>query len=70
MKYLLLLIIFITIALFEIPGLVKKNYWRELVIFSLMLTFDFILYFLLIMGVDFPSITTALIQWIKPLYNL
>ncbi len=51
----LLIIAFIIIILFEVPPLIKKKYWRELIAFSLFLGFGFFLSLLLVLGVDIPS---------------
>lgn len=52
---LLLFIIFIGVILFEVPGLVRKKYWRELTFFSLFLLVAFTLALLQVIGVKIPS---------------
>lgn len=69
MSIFLLIVIFGGIILFEVPGLVRQGYWRELIVFSLFLLLGFTLYLLRIIGVEFPSITAILIKWIKPLLS-
>ncbi|KJS87214.1 MAG: hypothetical protein JM58_04950 [Peptococcaceae bacterium BICA1-8] len=56
----LLITAFIGIALFEVPGLVHKKYWRELIVFLLFLLFAFILSLLQIMGVKLPNPTKGI----------
>lgn len=46
---------FILIAVYEIPGLVRKKYWKEVLIFILFLIPAFVLSFLFTIGVDIPS---------------
>jgi hypothetical protein len=50
-----IIIVFISLAFFEIPGLVNKRYWRELVVFSCLFLIAFILVIFQIMGVKVPS---------------
>lgn len=51
----LLFMVFIGILSFEAPDLVRKKYWRELIVFSLFLLLAFILSLLQTMGVEIPS---------------
>ena len=52
----ILLIIATGIVIFiEVPGLVRKNYWRELIVFSVLLSSGFVLLLLIIIGVKLPS---------------
>jgi hypothetical protein len=51
----LLILVYTTIALIQIPRLVKKKYWRELVAFSCFLVIAFIFSLLLGMGMKIPS---------------
>ncbi len=69
MSIFLLVVVFGGVVLFEVPGLIRQEYWRELIVFSLFLSLGFTLYLLRIMGVEFPSITKVLIELIKPLLN-
>jgi hypothetical protein len=66
----MLLGVFLIIALLEVPGLVKKQYWRELIVFGFFLSIGLILSMLLTLGVKFPYITTVLNGFIKHLFNL
>lgn len=51
----LLCLIYFGIILYEVPGLIEKNYWYELLIFSLLLIFSFIMFVLFIIDVKIPS---------------
>jgi hypothetical protein len=51
----LLIIAFIGIALFEVPGLIQRKYWRELIFFLILLLLAFILSFFQVIGIQIPS---------------
>jgi hypothetical protein len=51
----LLVTAFIGIALFEVPVLIKKKYWRELFVFSVLMLVAFIFAALPIIGVKVPT---------------
>ena len=55
METIFVLIGFALIAFFQIPGLVKKKEWRELVIFSIFLFVGFSLNLLMSFGIKLPS---------------
>lgn len=59
--------VFTMIAFFELPGLIRRKYWREVIAFSLLLFLGFVLYTLRHFGVKFPSITRILIDLIQPI---
>ncbi len=50
-----MLLIFALLAFFQIPGLIKKKYWKELIAFSFFYTFAFVLSFLYVLDVAIPS---------------
>ncbi len=52
---LLLVLIFIALFLYELPGLLANNYRYELLIFSLFLSFSFLLCLLKLLNFDLPS---------------
>lgn len=60
MKIAGIIIAYIGICLFEIPGLIKKKYWRELVIFIAFLLPAFVLSLLQGAEVKLPQIVPAL----------
>jgi hypothetical protein len=47
--------VFIGIALFEILGLIRKKYWRELIVFLLLLSSAFILSLLQPFDIKIPN---------------
>ncbi|NLT94752.1 MAG: hypothetical protein GXW85_04335 [Clostridia bacterium] len=55
MNVLLLLIFFSGIVIFEVPGLVYRKYWKELIVFFLFWGFAFIISLLAVLGVTLPS---------------
>ena len=59
--------VFTMIVFFELPGLIRRKYWREVIAFSLLLILGFVLYTLRHFGVKFPSITRILIDLIQPI---
>jgi len=63
----LLIVLFIGIVLVEVPGLVKKRMWRELVAFSVYLWIGMALSIPLALGVDLPNPTWAIEALVKPL---
>ena len=61
----LLILAFLAMILFEVPGLIRREYWRELVAFSVLLLLAFTLSLLYVMGVKIPSpneVITTLVQ--------
>jgi hypothetical protein len=50
-----LIFIFILIIVFEVPDLIRGKLWRELAVFSVLLTVGFVLSFLQVIGVKIPS---------------
>ncbi|GAB6155055.1 hypothetical protein JCM17380_38060 [Desulfosporosinus burensis] len=47
---------FIGIILFEVPSLIRNKQWRELVVFSSLLLFAFILTLLQTLGIKVPNL--------------
>jgi hypothetical protein len=62
--------IFIVIAGLEIPGLIQKKYWRELVVYCALLLPGFVMSVLLAMGVDFPPVSTAIFEFVKRIFGV
>ncbi|HAG06635.1 MAG: putative membrane protein [Clostridia bacterium 62_21] len=63
----LLLMLFLGIILFEVPGLAKKQMWRELTAFSVYLWIGMALSIPLALGVDLPNPTQVIEALVKPL---
>jgi len=56
----LLLLGFGIVALIQIPGLVRKQWWRELTAFLVLWAAGLILSILLAVGVQLPQVTTII----------
>lgn len=67
MKILLLALLFISIILFEAPGLVKNKMWRELTAFSVYLFIGIALSIPLVLGIKLPNPSKAIEAVIKPI---
>lgn len=55
MKIFIVFLIFTCISLYEIPSLVRKKQWPELITSSVLLTIGFVLSFLQVIGVHVPN---------------
>ncbi len=55
MNVILLVVATIAIILYEVPSLVRKKLWGELVLFSVLLAFGFTLALLQALGITVPS---------------
>ncbi|TGE34602.1 hypothetical protein [Desulfosporosinus sp. Sb-LF] len=60
---LLLVSVFIGIILFEVPNLIRNKYWRELIVFSILLSIAFTMAMLETMGVKLPN-PSLIIDWL------
>jgi len=66
----LLLLGFGIVALIQIPGLVKKQWWWELIIFTILWLSGLILSVLLVLGVKFPETTTIIGNMVSKLFGI
>lgn len=66
----LLIIIFIGIILFEVPGMVKNRYWHELKIFSAFLMVSFIMSLFYIKGIPLPNPVKGMEYVVKDILHL
>ncbi|AFM43018.1 hypothetical protein Desaci_4156 [Desulfosporosinus acidiphilus SJ4] len=66
----ILILVFIGIALVEVPGLIRKKYWRELIVFSTFLSFSFIVALLQTIGVKLPNPMRGIDYLIKDILHL
>jgi hypothetical protein len=66
----LVVIAFIMVSFFEIPGLIQKKYWPELTVFSILLLMGFGLSLLLLAGVNTPYIFVLISQGIKRMFSM
>lgn len=66
----LLTIAFLGVVLFEVPDLIRKKHWRELIAFSVFLSLAFGLAVLQIFGVKIPSPIRGIVYLIKDVLHL
>lgn len=66
----LLVIGFVILAGWQIPYLVRKRWWRELIVFSALWSAGFILSVMLSMGITLPPITTIINKSITGLLGM
>ncbi|SHH77555.1 hypothetical protein [Clostridium grantii] len=50
-----IIIVFICLAFFEIPGLIRKKYWRELIAFSCLSLITFTMTIIQSVSINIPS---------------
>lgn len=73
MKLIILTIVFICIALFEIPRIIKRNQKIELLIFIVLLTMGFFLNLALVIDIKITNpnkIIIKVIEGIKPMFSV
>lgn len=66
----LLLIGFGIVALIQILGLVRKQWWRELICFTVLWSMGLILSLLISMGITLPPISTIINKSITGMFGL
>ncbi len=66
----LLFIGFGIVALIQIPGLVRKSWWRELITFIVLWSAGLILGIMLAAGVKIPHITTIISKFITGMFGI
>ncbi|MDP4093598.1 MAG: hypothetical protein Q8920_09580 [Bacillota bacterium] len=66
----LLVIGFGAVALIQIPGLVRKRWWRELITFTVLLLAGFILSVVILVGVKIPPISTIINKFITGVFGI
>lgn len=66
----LLILLFIGIALFEVPGLVKKKMWPELAAFSVFLLIGMCLSIPQVLGVKMPNPNKAIEALFMPIAEM
>lgn len=64
----LLIISFIGIGIYEVPGLVRKKYWYELIVLLIFLLIAFILSLLKVQGVKVPGLLKG-IEAVKSFFS-
>ncbi len=66
---LLLVLVYLAMILFEVPGLIRKKYWRELVAFSVLLLLAFTLSLLQVLGVKIPNPNEAITTLVQAVFT-
>lgn len=66
----LLLIGFGIVALIQIPGLVRKQWWRELICFAVLWSLGFVLSLMISMGITLPPISTVINKSISGFFGI
>ncbi|HWP96849.1 MAG TPA: hypothetical protein VN426_08350 [Syntrophomonadaceae bacterium] len=66
----LLLLGFGIVAFIQIPALVRKQWWRELISFLVLWTTGLLLSILLSMGVHIPPVTVIIGQYLSHLFPM
>ena len=51
----LLIVTFICLILYEVPGLIRNKYWKELTVFSVLMLIAFIISLLQILRIELPN---------------
>lgn len=58
------------VALIQIPGLVRKQWWRELLCFAVLLSTGLILSVMISMGIEIPPVTTIINETITGMLGM
>ena len=66
----LLFVIFLILALIDLPWLVRGKYWRELAVYSGLMLAALILSILMVMEVPLPAVTTEIDKFIVKIFGL
>lgn len=66
----LLLFVFIILASFDAPGLLRDKSWRELAVYSGLMLVALVLSIFMVMGVPLPAMTMEIANLIKKVFNL
>jgi hypothetical protein len=66
----LLLIGFAIPALWQIPGLVRKRWWRELICFAVLWLMGLIFSMMVYMGINLPPISTVINKFITETFGM
>jgi len=64
----LLIVAFAVILLIQVPKLIKKKYWRELLVYSVLMTLAFVMCLLYALHVDIQNPVKNTQYYIKDLF--
>lgn len=65
-----LLIVFTILALWQIPALLGKRWWRDIIVFFGLWAISFILTVIVSMGIDLPPISTIINKFVIRMFGL
>lgn len=66
----LLLMGFAIAALIQIPGLIKKQWWRELICFTVLWSIGLVLSVMVAIGIRMPPISTIIGHYISGIFGI
>lgn len=66
----LLMIGAVMLALWPIPGLVRKRWWRELICFAVLWLMSFIFSVMISMEIELPPISTIINKYITGMFGI
>jgi hypothetical protein len=66
----LLIAVFVFIILYEVPQLVRNKYWRELAVFSFLLSMAFFISLMEILKIEIPNPVRDVQYLVKSLMHL
>ena len=64
----LLIAAFAVIILIEVPDLIKKKHWRELAVYSVLMTLAFVICLMYVLDIDVPNPVKNTQYYIKSLF--
>jgi hypothetical protein len=69
MQALFVIIAFALLYLLRLPGLLAKEYRRDLVVFTLLMFIAFVISILALMGIKLPYVTTEIMKVFKTVFH-
>ena len=66
----LLLIGFGIVAIIQIPSLVKKQWWRELICYTALWSIGLVLSIMVAIGIRLPPVSTIINQFINGMFGI
>lgn len=66
----LLIAVFIFMILYEVPGLIKKRYWKELAVFSFLISIAFFISLMQVLKIEIPNVVKDTQYFVKNLLHL
>lgn len=70
MQAIFVIIAFSLLYFLRLPGLLAKEYRRDLVVFTLLMFIAFVISILAVLGVKFPYVTTEIMKAFKAIFHL